>query len=165
MGEIAHVPITTAALKTELEVKGHHGLRGYREFMDLDETPYVASLLSHGSPLDSRIVGDKVFVQKARFMAAHPTAAPTRDQLVAAVAYLMNVTATDIYSATHVGVLGRALVAWYGLRSGAATLTEMGRWFSVTGATLGQAILHHRSVTPDLFDLSSLPGLQGGAKG
>jgi hypothetical protein len=160
MGEIAHIPIITAALTTELEVKGHHGLRGYREFMDLDETPYVANLLSHGSPLDSRIVGDKVFVQKARFMAAHPAAVPTRDQLVAAVAHLMNVTATDISSATHVGVLGRALVAWYGLRSGAATLTEAGRWFSVTSATLGQAIRHHHGLTPDLFNLGVLPGLE-----
>jgi hypothetical protein len=162
MGEIAHLPIITAALTTELEVKGHHGLRGYREFMDLDETPYVANLLSHGSPLDSRIVGDKVFVQKARLMAAHPAAVPTRDQLVAAVAQLIDVTPTDIYSATHVGVLGRALVAWYGLRSGAATLTEMGRWFSVTVATLGQAIRHHRSVTPDLFNLAILPSLEIG---
>jgi hypothetical protein len=107
-------------------------------------------------------VGDKVFVQKAWFMGAHPAAVPTRDQLVAAVAHLMNVIPTDIYSATHVGVLGRALVAWYGLRSGAATLTEMGRWFSVTVATLGQAIRHHRSVTPDLFNLAILPSLEIG---
>jgi hypothetical protein len=159
MGEIAHVPITTAALKTELEVKGHHGLRGYREFMDLDETPYVASLLSHGSPLDSRIVGDKVFVQRARYMAAHSAVLPTREQLIAGVARLLNVTPTDIHSATHVGVLGRALVAWYGLRSGAATLTEMGRWFSVTGATLGQAMHYHRGTSPELFGIHSLPGI------
>jgi putative transposase len=160
LGEFAQIPITTAALMTELEVKGHHGLRGYRDFMDQDETPYVANLLSHGSPLDSRIVGDKVFVQKARHMAAHPAALPTREQLIEGVAHLINVAPTDIYSATHVGVLGRALVAWYGLRSGAATLTEMGRWFSVTGATLGQAIRHHRSITPDLFNLAILPGLE-----
>jgi len=157
LGESAQIPITTAALKTELEVKGHHGLRGYRGFMDQDETPYVANLLSHGSPLDSRIVGDKVFVQKARYMSAHPAAPPTQEQLIGGVARLMNVMPTDIYSAMHVGVLGRALVAWYGLRSGAATLAEMGRWFSVTGATLGQAIRHHRSATPDLFNRAILP--------
>ena len=159
LGESAQIPITTAALKTELEVKGHHGLRGYRGFMDQDETPYVANLLSHGSPLDSRIVGDKVFVQKARYMSAHPAAPPTQEQLIGGVARLMNVMPTDIYSATHVGVLGRALVAWYGLRSGAATLAEMGRWFSVTGATLGQAMRHHRTVSPQLFSLRVLPGI------
>jgi len=160
MGESAQIPITTAALKTQLDVKGHHGLRGYREFMDQDETPYVANLLSEGSPLDSRIVGDKVFVQKARHMSAHLAALPTQEQLIGGVARLINVMPTDIYSATHVGVLGRALVAWYGLRSGAATLAEMGRWFSVTGATLGQAIRHHRSATPDLFNRAILPGLE-----
>jgi hypothetical protein len=155
----AQIPITTGALIAALELKGHFGPRGYREFMDQDETPYVANLLSHGSPLDSRIVGDKVFVQKARHMAAHPVAPPTREQLIAGVARLLNKTPADIFSATHVGVLGRALVAWYGLRSGAATLTEVGRWFSVTSATLGEAMRHHRALSPELFSLRVLPGI------
>jgi hypothetical protein len=128
--------------------------------MDQDETPYVANLLSYGAPLDSRIVGDKLFVQKARHMAAHPTAPPTREQLIGGVARLLNKTPADIYTTTHVGVLGRALVAWYGLRSGASTLTDMGRWFSVTGATLGQGIRHHREARPDLFNLSHLPEIE-----
>lgn len=160
-GESAQVPIATTALKAALELHGYHGPRGYREFMDQDETHYVANLLSLGSPLDSRIVGDKVFVQKARHMAAHPAAPPTREELLAGVARLMKVMPSAIFSTTHIGVLGRALVAWYGLRSGAATLTEMGRWFSVTGATLGQAIKHHRSVTPELFNLAAIPDLEG----
>src|SRR6267378_5120309 len=157
IGEPAQIPITTAALKTELEAKGHHGMSGYREFMHQDETPYVANLLSHGSPLDSRIVGDKVFVQKARHMAAHPAASRTREELIASVARLLNKTPADIFSATRVGALGRSLVAWYGVRSGTATLTEVGRWFSVSGETLGQRIRHHREVRPDLFNLARLP--------
>jgi REP-associated tyrosine transposase len=160
LGEFAQIPITTAAFMTELQLKGYHGSRGYREFMDQDETPYLANLLSRGSPLDARIIGDKAFVQKARHMAAHPAASPTPEQIIAAVARLLNRSPADIYSATHVGVLGRALVAWYGLRSGAATLTEAGRWFSVTSATLGQAIRHHHGATPDLFNLGLLPGLE-----
>jgi putative transposase len=160
LGEFAQIPITTATLRAALELKGQFGSRGYREFMDQEETPYVADLLSHGSPLDSRVVGDKVFAQKSRHMAALPAAPPNREQLIGRVAHLMNATPADIYSATQVGVLGRALVAWYGQRSGAATLTEIGQWFSVTGATLGQGIRHHRSVTPDLFNLAILPGLE-----
>jgi hypothetical protein len=159
-GEFARIPITMSDLRAALELKGLFGSRGYREFMDQDETPYVTNLLSHGSSLDSRIVGDRVFVQKARDMAAHPAAPPTREQLVAGVARLLNVMPADIFSATQVGVLGRSLVAWYGVRTGAATLTEMARWFSVTAATLGQGIRHHRSVTPALFDLAALPGLE-----
>jgi hypothetical protein len=159
-GERALIPIHMTGLRAALELKGHSGSRGYREFMDEEETPYVANLLSHGSPLDSRIVGDKVFVQKARYMAAHPAAAPAREQLIAGVARLLNKQPADIFSATRVGVLGRALVASYGLRARAATLTEIGRWFSVSGATLGQGIRHHSHVAPDLFNGAALPGLE-----
>ncbi len=159
-GESAQIPIATAALKTAVELHGYHGPRGYREFMDQDESPYVANLLSHGSPLDPRIAGDKVFVQKARNMAAHPVVPPTREQLIAGVARLLNKTPADVLSPTHIGALGRALVAWYGLRTGAATLTQMGHWFSVTSATLGQGIRRHRGVTPDLFNLAISPGLE-----
>jgi putative transposase len=160
LGERVFPPIDTTDVRLALEHRGLFGLRGYREFMDQDETPYVANLLSHGSPLDARIVGDKVFVQKARHMAAHPAVLPTREQLIGGVARLLDKTPADIYSSTHVGALGRALVAWYGLRTGAATLTQMGRWFSVTSATLGQGIQRHRGVTPDLFNLAVLPGLE-----
>jgi hypothetical protein len=128
--------------------------------MDEQETAYVANLLSYGSPLDSRIVGDKVFAQKARQLAAHPAAPPTRERLIADVARLLNKKPDEIFSATHVGALGRALVASYGVRVRAATLTEIGRWFSVSVATLGQGIRHHRKVAPELFELAVLPGLE-----
>lgn len=160
VGERPYLPVDMTDVKIALEHRGLFGLRGYREFMDQDETPYVANLLSHGSPLDSRIVGDKVFVQKARYMAAHPAAPPTPEQLIGGVARLLDKTPADIYAATHVGALGRALVAWYGLRTGTATLTQMGQWFFVTSATLGQGIQRHRSGTPGLFNLAILPGLE-----
>jgi putative transposase len=164
-GEAASLPVDTLAVTTALEHKGHFGKRGYREFMDQDETLYVANLLSHGSPLDSRVVGDKVFVQRARYLAAHPALPPTQEQLIDAVARILNGTPADIFSATQTGVLGRALVAWYGVRTGTATLAQMGRWFSVTGATLGQAIRHHRRVARNLFDLAVLPELEGSTRG
>jgi hypothetical protein len=162
-GERAPILVHMTDLRAALELKGHSGSRGYREFMEEVETPYVASLLSHGSPLDVRIVGDKVFVQKARQVAAHPAAPPTREQLIAGVARLLNKEPADIFSATSVGVLGRALVASYGLRARAETLTEIGQWFSVSGATLGQGIRRHRNATPDLFNVAVLPGLEDNA--
>jgi len=161
-GEISSLPIAMRDVKLALEQAGHVGSRGYREFMGQEETPSVANLLSHGSPLDSRIAGDRAFVQDVRYLAAHPSAPPTREQFIACMARLLNKTSADIVSATHIGTLGRALVACYALRTGAATHSEVGRWFSVTGATLEQAIRHHRSVTPELFDLAVLPGLEFG---
>lgn len=159
-GESAAVPLETRDVKIALEEKGYFGLRGYRDFMDKEETSHVANLFSNGSPLDPRVIGDRVFAQQARHLAAHPPVRPTREQLIEAVARLINRPPADVYSETHMGVLGRALVAWYGLRSGAATLTEMGRWFSVTGATLGQGIRHHRGASPDLFKLAALSSVK-----
>ena len=152
-GEAAFVPIDIVNVKSALELRGHFGSRGYRDFMNQPETPYVANLLSHGSPLDSRIIGDKVFVQKARQMTEHPPAPPDRERLIASVAHLLKCTPADIFSRTYTGTLGRALVAWHGIRSGAATLAEIGQWFSVTGAALGQAIRAQRLIRPDLFRL------------
>jgi putative transposase len=157
-GETAVLPIDMADVRSALELKGHFGPRGYRDFMNQAETPYVANFLSHGSPLDSRIVGDKVFVQKARHLAEHPSVPLDREQLIGRVANLLKCTPADIVSRTHTGTLGRALVAWYGVRSGTATLTEMGGWFSVTGASLGQAIRTQRLIRPDLFRLTELSG-------
>jgi hypothetical protein len=157
-GEAAVLRIDVAGVRSALELKGHFGARGYRNFMNQVETPYVRNLLSHGSLLDSRIVGDKVFVQKARQAAEHPPVPPDREQLIAKVANLLKCSAADIFSPTHTGTLGRALVAWYGVRSGAATLTEVGRWFSVTGASLGQAIQIQRLTRPDLFRLPEPSG-------
>jgi putative transposase len=160
LGEAAALPLDMSGVQARMKLRGLSGVRGYRQFMDQDETPFVAKLLSKGSPLDPRIAGDEVFVQKARLLAAHPPEPPTRDQLVESVARLLDKTPNDILSTTHVGPLGRALVAWYGQRMGAATLTEMGRWFSVTGSTLAQGIRHHRSVSPKLFSLAALPGFE-----
>jgi putative transposase len=157
IGERSPLPINTTAVKTALEQRGLFGLRGYREFMDQDETPYVENLFDRGFAQDPRIVGTKVFAQQVREASAHPAPPPSQKELIAGVARLLNVTAADIASSTHAGVRGRALVAWYGLRVGAATLTEMGRWFSVTGSTLGQAMRHHRNLSPALFSLHQLP--------
>jgi hypothetical protein len=157
IGERTPLPINTAAVKTALEQRGLFGLRGYREFMDQDESPHVENLFDHGFAQDPRIVGTKVFAQQVREASAHPAPPPSRQELIAGVGRLLNVPAADITSNTHAAVLGRSLVAWYGLRTGAATLTEMGRWFSVTGATLAQAMRHHRNISPALFSLRQLP--------
>jgi putative transposase len=157
LGERATLPLDCNPVRTELQQKGYFGSRGYREFMDQDDTPYIAKLFSNGSPQDPRVVGSKSYVQRVRYMATHPPSVPTREQLIEAVAQLLQTTAAELFAATRVGVLGRALVAWYGLRSGAATLTEMGGWFSISGATLGQALHHHRRKNSTFFKLCEMP--------
>lgn len=157
LGEGNSLPVNCSPVQNELKQKGYFGSHGYRAFMDQEDTPYIATLFSNGSPHDPRVVGSKAFVQHVQYMASRPPAVPTREQLLHGVAELLGKTEAELCSATQVGVLGRALVAWYGLRSGAATLAEMGSWFSISGATLGQALRHHRRRNPDYFKIEELP--------
>jgi hypothetical protein len=163
-GERAVLPLNLAAVRQALEQHGFLGTRGYREFMDQSESPYVATLFEHGAPLDSRIVGGKFFVQQARQRAAHPPSPPTSEQLILGVARLLNTSETEIFASTHTGVLGRALVAWYARRTRAATMSAVGQWFSVTRAALGQGIRHYRRIEPDLFNFPELPGIKSTAR-
>jgi putative transposase len=154
LGEPTILPMNFRPVRMDLQQKGYSGRRGYREFMNHPDTPYLVKLFAQGSPHDARIVGAKPFVQQVRYLAAHPSPVPTREQLIARVARLMHIADADLFAATRLGALGRALVAWYGLRSGAATLSEMAEWFSITGATLGQSMRHHRRKAPELFLLA-----------
>jgi REP-associated tyrosine transposase len=160
MGERAALPFEAIEVRKALELRGLFGARGYREFMEQSETPYVAELFDSGAPLDSRIVGGKLYVKQVRLLATHPPTAPTREQIIGGVARLMNQPEAEIRSSSHAGALCRALVAWYALRSGTSTLSGVGQWFSVTGATLGQGIRHYRRVAPQLFDLAELPRVE-----
>jgi hypothetical protein len=160
LGRAARIPLDASAVNIALQRRGLVGLQGYREFMEQSETAFVANLFERGSVFDSRVIGNKLFVMQARQRAAHPPPVPTREQLIAGVAQLIHEEPGELFSSSHAAVLGRSLVAWYGIRAGAATLNEIGEWFSVSGATLGQGIRHYRRVTPSLFNLRALPGLR-----
>jgi hypothetical protein len=160
VGARARVRLETHAVWRALERKGLFGLRDYREFMEKAETPHVTTLFEQGSALDARVVGGNLFVAQARDAAGHPPVPATREELIAGVAKLMGAEPEALYSADHQAVLGRALVAWYALHSGSASLREVGAWFGVSGATLGRGMRHYRRVSPELFDGKSLPGIQ-----
>jgi hypothetical protein len=162
-GERAALPLNLTVVRNALEQHGYVGARGYREFMDQPEAPYVATLFERGAPLDSRIVGRQLFVQQAKFRAAHPPSPPTREQLILGVARLLDTSETEIFASTHTGVLGRALVAWYARRTRAATMSTVGQWFSVTRAALGQGIRHYRRTQPELFNLAEFPDIKSTA--
>jgi hypothetical protein len=151
LGGRGQVRLDVTTARELLKNKGFSGLAGYKAFIAQRENPYVSNLFDRGSPLDHRIVGDRAFVIHAHAAAAHPPTPPTLEQLSLGVARLLQRDVRELYTSTHIAVLGRSLVAWYALRTGAATLTETGKWFSVSAATLGQGIRHHRRVSPKLF--------------
>jgi hypothetical protein len=158
LGGRALLGLDLTEVKAMLEMKGYFGMPGFRHFMAQGDTPYVANLFEKGSPRDARMVGSRAFVVQALDRAAHPPVAPTRDELMALVASLLRVPPEAIYSATSTGVLGRSLVAWYGVRTGAATLSEIAGWFTVSAATLGRGIRHYRQSAPEHFESAALPG-------
>src|SRR6185437_3567506 len=61
-------------------------------------------------------------------------------------------------TATHLGALARALVAWYAMRTGTAQIGVVARWFNVTSADLRYLIWTHRRKNPQYFS-KSLPEL------
>jgi hypothetical protein len=164
LGERGRARVETQEAWRALELKGLVGLRRYREFMEQPESSYVAELFEKGSPLDSRVVGGKLFVSQARDAAGHPPKSVSRDQLVGGVAQIMGLDATELFT-SPTAVLGRSLVAWYARRLGVASLSQVATWFSVSGAELGRGIRHYRRLSPDLFERTGLPGIDGSADG
>jgi hypothetical protein len=118
------------------------------------ETPYVRALFERGSKWDTRIVGDRVFVNKAKRDAAGAVPTPSRAQIVEAVGVLVQRTLTDPIAEGSVEALKKALVARYAILSGAATLTEVARWFAVTPAAVRDGINRYRELLPGLFKAS-----------
>jgi hypothetical protein len=159
VGERAPLHLETGAVWRALEFKGLFGLRGYREFMEKAETAHVAELFEQGSPFDARIVGAQRFVAQAKYAAAHPPESLTREQLIDGVAQLMGTAPQAFFGEGHQAVLGRALVAWFALRAGSASVREVASWFGVTAATVGRGIRHYRRVSPALFE-QLLPGIK-----
>jgi hypothetical protein len=157
----ATVLLDAGGMSAALERRGLFGMRGYREFMAQPESPHVANLLDRGSPLDSRIVGSKLFVAQVRDHVVHPPPLPTREELMTGVARLIRgARAVVPLPDSHEAALRTALVGWYGLRSGAAPLEDIARWFSVTRVALAQGIRHYRRTMPELFNQTSLPGME-----
>jgi hypothetical protein len=159
-GARAPVHLETAPVWRMLENKGKVGLKDYLAFMEQPEPEHVTKLFEKGSSFEPRVVGGKLFVAHVRDAVTHPPAPVTRDELIAGVAKLLGTEPKTLSATDHQAVLGRALVAWYAQRFGAASLREVGMWFQVSGATLGKGIRHHRRASPQFFDRQTLPGIQ-----
>ena len=157
LGGSSVVQLETDPVWRALERKGFPGLRGYLKFMERPEAPYVTELFERGSPQDPRIVGGKVFVQRARAAAGHRTL--NREQLIAGVAQVLGIEPDVLHSHSHEAVLARAIVAWHALRLGTASLRGVGTWFGVSATTLERGIRRYRQISPELFSSKSLPGV------
>jgi len=124
LGGPALVSVDMSAVYAVLERRGFVGLRDIENSWTF-RNPLCRETFDNGSPLDARIVGRPLFVKQAHDRAAHPAVPPTREELISAVTKLIHMTPAEISSATRMGVLARSLVAWHGLRAGAASLAKL----------------------------------------
>jgi hypothetical protein len=160
LGERGVVTVESDALWRALEEKGLFGLRGYKEFMERAESPYVGELFEKGAKADERVVGDRAFVVLARDAAGHPREPPSQEALIQAVATVLKMESAQLFGSSHEAVVGRALVASLALRYRSASLREVGMWFSVSGAALGRAARRYRREKRELFDRPEFPGIE-----
>jgi hypothetical protein len=130
--------------------RGYVGRTGAGEFLLKPETPRHRSLFASRSGRKSHIAGERADVQDAQWQARHSVPNPSIEDIIAAVQRLVTRHSTVPFES----VLGKALVAWYATRSGAATLDTLGQWFDCSPTTLRRDIESHRRRRPELFSYS-----------
>lgn len=150
-----------STMRKALEYLGYLGQTAYFEFMARSDSPAIAYMLSR------HVIGEANFVESAGERCRKPPKLPSPDEILLAVTDSLLHTESDVAcSSTHRGALARALVAWYAMRTGAAQIGTVGRWFRVTSSDLRYLIRRHRrdnpqyfsKSIPELFPLLSAPG-------
>lgn len=128
---------------------GHVGTAAYFEFMAHSDSPAIADLLSRP------VVGEREFVESVRAGCSETPYGPCADEILQEVAScLLHTDPSIVCSSTHQGALARALVAWYAMRTGAAQIATVSRWFGVTSSNLRYLIREHRRKSPHYFSRS-----------
>lgn len=135
-----------SAKRETLEPLGYLGPKAYFEFMRTSDTPAIAYMLSRN------VIGEKDFLKTVRERCRKPALAPSPDELLRQVTgTLLHTDPSIACTCTHKGALARALVAWYAMRTGAAQIGTVSRWFGVTSSDLRYLIRRHRGKHPQYF--------------
>jgi hypothetical protein len=131
-----------------LENLGYVGPAAYFEFMARSDSPAIAHMLS------GHIIGEEYFGKSALKRSQAPRRVPCPDDILREVTVgLLHTEPGVACSSTHRGALARALVAWYAMRTGAAQIGTVGRWFGVTSTDLRYLIRRHRQRSPQYFSI------------
>jgi hypothetical protein len=142
-----------SAMREALENLGYLGPTAYFEFMAAGDSPSIAHMLSR------RVIGEGSFAKSVSERCRRPPRVPSPDELLSEVTgTLLHTESVIAHSSTHRGALARALVAWYAMRTGAAQIGAVARWFEVTSSDLRYLIRRHRQKHPEHFS-KSLPEL------
>lgn len=145
----------TSAMQKALAPLGYLGPNAYYEFMAASDSPSIAHMLSRP------IIGEPGFVKFVRARCRESRRmpcerVPSPDEILRRISdTLLHTDFRVASSSTHLGALARALVAWYAMRTGAARIGAVGRWFGVTGSDLRYLIRRHRRKHPQYFSVAT----------
>jgi hypothetical protein len=141
------------ATQNALARLGYPGQSSYFEFMAVGDTPSIAHMLSR------HVIGEKVFADSIGERCRTRVSVPSPDEILREVTSRLLHAAPEVAcSLTHKGAFARALIAWYAMRTGAAQITAVARWFGVTSSDLRYLIRQHRQRHPQHFS-KALPEL------
>jgi len=137
------------AMREALENLGYRGPTAYLEFMARSDSPTIAHLLSR------HVIGEQDFADSVRERCGKPPRLPSPDEILRDVTGSLLYTEPSVAcSSTHQGALARALVAWYAMRTGAAQIGTVAKWFGITSSDLRYLIRQHRRKNPQYFSKS-----------
>ncbi|MBB6091226.1 REP element-mobilizing transposase RayT [Povalibacter uvarum] len=105
----------------------------------------------------NRILGSTEFLESLPRSLRRGRPRLTLDTLTDLVARGQGTTKSDLHSHSRQRDLAlcRSLVAWHAIERRVATLTEVARYFSRDASTLSKAIIRHRQMHPELFQLNA----------
>lgn len=137
-----------SATLSALAQLGYLGPNSYFEFMSATDSPSISHMLS------LRVIGECSFVEAVRRRCKEPRRTPSPDDILREVTdTLLHMEPAIACSSSHRGALARALVAWYAMRTGAAQIGAVARWFGVTSSDLRYLIQRHRQRHPHYFSM------------
>ncbi len=124
---------------------GYVGLRGYIEFICQHGTPAIEELLLR------KVIGEESFAIEVVELCKMSWPTWSKEELIGAVCAALEFPLNVIYSSTHMGAIARAVVAWCAMRTGTAKLSQVARWFGLTGSDLRYLIRQHQNTKAQFF--------------
>lgn len=148
--------IDSDAVFSILEARGM-GRSQACEFLAAPPSVRELKALGDAGRAHNRILGSTQFLESLPRSLQRGRPRLTLDMLADVIARSQGTTKSDLHSHSRQRdmALCRSLVAWHAIERRVATLTEVARYFSRDASTLSKAIIRHRQMHPELFQLNA----------
>ena len=150
--------LTTQLALRLLGLRDEPARLAYRRLMLETPPAEEGECFMRGSREDPRVLGDRQFLSTVPRDQRVYRSNFSIDQIIDTVSHTLGVERSEILSRSRQRklALARALVAWYAVERGIATLAEVARRLQRDPSTLFVGVERYRALRPDLFDLTAL---------